>query len=448
MKKRILCLMVAFFAISLLLTVAVGAEESTVLTALSVNQPETAEEKTVAVSCGLDVIANRNGMVLAGLAGENLYFSAERFACAMNLSEIDSITVVSLPDISCGALYLGSEGVSAGQRIKGSDLSRMTYEEIAGGAHGDVNFEFSVNDSAYRLTCRIRMVEQVNESPTVSVVASANLYNETYRGIPVSGVLSAYDPEGDRLTYEIVSYPQHGRVVLDDERLGKYTYYPADSYSGEDSFCYVVYDEYGNYSGSARVDMKVSVSGIAPIYRDLIDDELHSHAISMTECGLMNGTQVGDYYYFKASGEVSRAEFLVTAMKAVGIRNVPDVEKTEFFDDESIGNEMKGYIALASSRGYISGKYVDGELCFLPDESIKMSEAAVIISNMIGYAEPKVVTVFADSDSIPAWSDKAIGSLYTLGVIEAPDMVSGAGETVTRGVMAKLINRTMRVIGR
>jgi hypothetical protein len=181
---------------------------------------------------------------------------------------------------------------------------------------------------------------------------------------------------------------------------------------------------------------------------DLIDDELHSHAIAMTECGLMNGTQVGDYYYFKADGEVSRAEFLVSAMKAIGIRNVPDVEKTEFYDDDSIGDEMKGYVALAHSRGYISGTRVDGELCFLPDESIKMSEAAVMISNMIGYAEPKMVTVFADSDSIPAWSDKAVSSLYALGVIEAPDMVSGAGETVTRGGMAKLINRTMRVIGR
>jgi len=77
-----------------------------------------------------------------------------------------------------------------------------------------------------------------------------------------------------------------------------------------------------------------------------------------------------------------------------------------------------------------------------------MSEAAVIISNMIGYAQAKVTTVFADADAIPSWSSKAVESLYTLGIIESADMVSGAGENVTRGDMAKLLARTMLVIGK
>jgi hypothetical protein len=162
----------------------------------------------------------------------------------------------------------------------------------------------------------------------------------------------------------------------------------------------------------------------------------------------MNGVQVGDYFYFEADREVSRAEFVVTAMNAIGIKNVPDVDKTVFYDDSDISPEMKGYIALAYSKGYISGTKENGLLCFNGDESIKMSEAAVIISNMIGYAEPKVTTVFADADKIPSWSGRAVQSLYTLGIIESADMVSGAGENVTRGDMAKLLARTMLVIGK
>ena len=75
-----------------------------------------------------------------------------------------------------------------------------------------------------------------------------------------------------------------------------------------------------------------------------------------------------------------------------------------------------------------------------------MSEAAVIISNMIGYATPKVTPVFADAGEIPEWSGRAIESLHTLGILELPDMTVSANDAVTRGDMAKLLNRTVLVI--
>jgi hypothetical protein len=261
-------------------------------------------------------------------------------------------------------------------------------------------------------------------------------------------VLSACDPEGDEMTFEIVKYPTNGFVEITDRNLGTYIYTPSSSYTGNDSFCYVVYDKYGNYSAAAKVNLTVSAPGISTVYSDMIGNDLYSHAISMTENGLMNGIQVGDYYYFEAEREVSRAEFLITAMNAVGIKSVPDVESSGFYDDADISSEMKGYVALAYSKGYISGTKVDGNIYFLPDEKIKLSEAAVIISNMIGYAEAQVETVFADADKIPAWSERAIESLHTLGILEVPDKTVGADVVITRGSMAKLLNKTMLVIGK
>ena len=406
------------------------------------------ESDAVSVSCGLNVIAARCDMAIAGIKGDQLYFSEERFACAMNLSSVDSITVTKLPDAVCGALYVGSEGISVNSRIESEDIAMMTYEEAKSGGGSVATFHFRVNDSAYDIACNIYMLDSVNYSPTVSLASYASLNAETYRDIAVSGVLSAYDPESDPMCYEIVRYPSHGRLVLDNPTLGTYTYTPNDSYSGEDSFLYVAKDQYGNYSASARVRVGIATSGTATVYSDLADDMMHSHAIAVTECGLMNGIQIGDYYYFEADREVSRAEFVVTAMNAIGIKNVPNVTETVFHDDCDIGAEMKGYVALAYSKGYISGKSIDGNLCFKPDEPIRLAEAAVIISNMIGYAEPRVASVFADADEIPSWSEKAIGSLYTLGILEAPDMYSGASITVTRGDMAKLLNKTMFVIGK
>ncbi len=400
------------------------------------------------VSCALDVIANQNQMAVAGIKGNALNFSADRFACAMNLGQIDKITVTELPDISCGALYIGSNGVSVGQSLGASDIALMTYEEAAGGVGRSASFKFTVNGSAYEMVCNIFMIDSVNYSPTVKTASYISLNNETYKGIKIGGVLSAYDPEDDDLTYEIVDYPAHGILTLTDKKLGTYTYSPIGNYTGEDSFVYVVRDKYGNYSSAARVTIEVNAQRTSTVYSDMIDNELYSHALAVTEKGLMNGVQVGDYFYFEADREVSRAELVVTAMNAIGIKSVPEVKDTGFADDEDISPEMKGYISLAYSKGYISGTKSNGEIYFKPNEKIKLSEAAVIISNMIGYAKPDVTPAFADADAIPSWSSAAIESLYTLGILEFPDKTVGANETVTRGDMAKLLNKTMQLINK
>ena len=444
-----LLLICVFISVLLLAAISASATDATLTVGVTPqsNEVEMGADKKV-VSCGLYVIAEQNQMTLAGIKGNILNFSPERIACALNLSSVDYITVVSLPDISAGALYIGSSGVSVGQKLSANDIALMTYEESEEGVGVPTSFEVRVNGSTYPVICNIYMIDSVNYCPTVSMASYASLNAETYKNIKVSGVLSGYDPEGDDIIFEIVKYPTSGRLVLEDRATGKYTYIPDESYTGEDSFSYVVQDKYGNYSSSATVTLTVSAQSTSATYADLLEDEVYTHAIAMTEFGLMNGIRVGDYYYFEADREVSRAEFIVTAMKAVGINSVPEVESTGFFDDEQISPEMKGYIALAYSKGYISGKNVEGNLCFAPDESIKFSEAAVIISNIIGYADAKVAPVFADADNIPAWSERAISSLHTLGILETPDKIAGAYNTVTRGDMAKLLNKTMQVIGR
>ncbi len=447
MKRiKIICALILSLSVAAgIATVSAFAEDGSALYNLPVSTIEV-ERNTDSVSYGLQVIAESKAIIMTGIKGNALSFSAERFACAMNLSKIDSITVTELPNITCGELYIGSEGVSVGQKIKASDIALMTYEEADSGVGCATSFEFKVNDSGYTVTCNINMIDEINYSPTLSLAPAISLHCDTYRDVKACGVLSAYDPEGDALVYEIVDYPKNGRVYLDNEMLGTYTYVPDSSYTGEDSFRYVVFDEFGNYSESKEVKVSVSTPSVSAVYSDLLDDGLYAHAISVTESGLMNGVQVGDYYYFEADREVSRVEFIVTAMKAIGINNVPDSDKTVFFDDSEINPEMKGYVSLAYSKGYISGKKIDGQLYFDPDETIKVSEAAVIISNMIGYASPKVTPVFADANEIPEWSEKAIKSLHTLGILELPDMKVSAGVNVTRGEMAKLINKTMSVI--
>lgn len=448
-KKFSAAVVVAVLMCSLMcISVSADGDQTSAISSLISGGTAVLSTQQNTVSCALDVIANKNQMAIAGIKGNPLNFSAERFECAMNLSKIDSITITSLPDMTCGALYIGSDAVSAGQRISASNISLMTYEEAKTGAGKKASFEFCVNDNAYDIVCNIFMIDSVNYSPTVQMASYVSLNQETYKDVMISGVLSAYDPEGDELTYEIVSYPAHGLLILENKTLGTYTYTPLESYTGNDSFEYVVRDKYGNYSASAKVTIEVNAQRTSTVYSDMLDDELYSHALAVTESGLMNGVQVGNYFYFEADREVSRSEFVVTAMNAIGIKNVPDVSATGFADDSDISPAMKGYISLAYSKGYISGIKQDGEIYFKPDENISLSEAAVIISNMIGYAKPNVSPAFADADSIPSWSNAAIESLYTLGILEFPNKTVSASSHVTRGNMAKLLNKTMQVIGK
>lgn len=439
--KRILCIIFIFVAV-LIPWNSVSASASSAM------MIDTVAGESVAVSPALDVIAHENSMAIAGIRGNTLGFSAERFACALNLSDIDYITVTKLPDATCGVLYIGSEGVSQGQRLTKSDIGLMTYEESAESAGRRASFDFTVNGSAYSISCNIFMLDSLNYSPTLSLAAYASLNLETYRDVSAAGTLSAFDPEGDDMIFEVVRYPEAGDLNIIDRELGTYVYTPDPSFTGEDSFLYVARDKYGNYSASAKVSISVLAPSTSTVYSDIEGDEIYRHAIAMTECGLMNGVQVGAYYYFEEDREVSRIDFLVTAMNAIGIRSVPDAEQTVFSDDASIPSEMKGYVALAHSKGYISGKESDGELCFMPDETISISEAAVIIGNMIGYADPHGGAVVVNAGELPSWSQRAIESLHALGILELPDKTIDAYATVTRGDMAKLLNKTMIALGK
>ncbi len=447
---KISAVILSAILLSVFMCIAISAKDpqSSMLDSLVSNGLSVVSERQNTVTCALDVIAAQNPMAIAGISGSSLSFSAERFECAMNLSEISSITVTALPDIGCGSLYIGSEALSEGQTVSASNISLMTYEEASKGTGKKASFEFTVNDGTYPMMCDIYMIESINYSPTVQMASYVSLNQETYKDVMISGVLSAHDPEGDELIYEITSYPEHGLLVLENKALGTYSYTPNASYTGDDSFEYVVRDKYGNYSTSAKVEIAVNSQKTSTVYSDMLENDLYSHALAVTEQGLMNGVQIGNYFYFESDREVNRAEFVVTAMNAIGIKSVPNVTNTGFADDAEISPAMKGYISLAYTKGYISGIKHEGEIVFRPDETITLSEAAVIVSNMIGYAKPDVAPTFADAQSIPSWSNAAIESLYTLGILEFPDKTVSASNTVTRGDMAKLLNKTMQVIGK
>jgi hypothetical protein len=123
------------------------------------------------------------------------------------------------------------------------DLSLTQSHSVAlSGLRGDTTYQYRVRskDAAgnlavsgdYRFT-----TPPVNQSPVASDGAA-----KTTQGAPVSGSLSASDPDGDALTYSIVSNGGSGTVQITNPSTGTYTYTPKAGGTGSDRFTFKVND--------------------------------------------------------------------------------------------------------------------------------------------------------------------------------------------------------------
>jgi hypothetical protein len=108
------------------------------------------------------------------------------------------------------------------------------------GYTGQDRFVVVVEDGhgAYALSTVNVTIHPVNRAP-----AAAEIIQPTDRAVPVSGKLSATDPDGDILTYLAASLPEHGQLTLAED--GRWTYAPNPDYVGADQFAYTAADGLG-----------------------------------------------------------------------------------------------------------------------------------------------------------------------------------------------------------
>ena len=397
------------------------------------------------VSPALLVLAEDADMAMSALDGNAISFEKEDFGRAMNLSKISSVTVTEIPDLTDGELRLGNRVVTVGQRISGSGISELTYIQSSAGVRSS-SFKFRLNDSPVDIRCNLYFLDTYNSPPVLNGSTESSLVVSAHRGITVYGSLSCYDPDGDDTSVEIVSYPKSGILILSDPANGEYSFTPTASYSGKDSFTYVARDKYGNYSASQEVTVKVSGVSSSLSFVDMKDSKYHSAALTMAENGIMDGTQVGLYTYFEPDETVTREEFLVMAMKSIGIQEVISTNRTAFADDADASAEAIDYIKVAYELGYIKGEVCeDGSVCFYPQRAITRAEAACIIANMIDAATPTVYTDISDSDEIPVWARSSIYALNYMGIMPTDGGSISPTAPLTRaetaGILAAVVNK-------
>lgn len=395
-------------------------------------------EATLDVSSALSVIANENDMAKSALANNKIVFSADDFKRYLNVAEISSITITSVPSLTDGCLCVGDVAVNVGQTISSETISLLNYRA----ANEDVkqsSFNFKVNGGEYEMTCMLYFLTRENSAPTLSLEDERSFAVSTHQTISVFGKVSGYDADGDALRYEIVTYAKNG--VLDfDGRSGEYTYTPQGAYFGEDSFEYVAVDKYGNYSSSRKVSLTVEKLKSDVVFCDMQGHRDHNAAMTMVEKGIMSGVSIGNNTYFMPDKAVSRVDFVAMLMNAIGYGDVENVANTGFDDDGEIPASMKGYVKKAKEMGLITGTVnADGEYLFEGNREISRAEASLIVSKLISAEVPTIKPIYPDRNDIPAWAEDAIYVLADLGILTSIDGSIAPSESLTRAQVANML---------
>ena len=184
-------------------------------------------------------------------------------------------------------------------------------------------------------------------------------------------------------------------------------------------------------------------------YEDFENERYLNASLIVTDFGIMDCEKSGEECAkFNPEQIVTREEFLVFVMKAMGVKNVPTIEKTRFADNEDINKDYRGYIEGALSLGIINGTIEADGLHFYPKKEITLSDAAVIINKILGAKADGLLPVFLDSEDIPEYAKDDISSLNKLGILTSIDGKINPNSVLTKAQVAQIILSLLEYSGK
>ncbi len=347
------------------------------------------------LSSGMGILRAKVNLTKTVCSGHTVSFTPEDFSNAAGCSEVEQITVVSVPDPSEGILRFGSLTVFPGQIISARGISSLEYEPV--GECGQ--FTYRLNSDGHETVCRIYCLPEGKEAPTAK-----SMKLTTVKDVAVFDSIRAENgSDGD--IYEIITQPKRGIINVSSD--GNFKYTPSSGHTGVDSFIYRIVDKYGNKSDAATVTVKTEKADTDIVYTDMYGHYAACAAIRLAEKNILVGEQLGDSTVFCPDKSVSRLEFLVMAMKSANYS--PDVyshRKTLFADDSEISPSQKGYVVTACALGIVDDSE---QVNFNPDDPITYGEAAMILAKLLEIKSESVSVFFPNrftsDDAVQALAD-------------------------------------------
>lgn len=363
-------------------------------------------------------------------------FSQDDFTSAA----ADGIFLTSVPQETLATVRYGSRVLKAGDALPTEALGDLTLEAKCVTAQevtiGYCTLSDGVLSGVQEL--KLSILPKEDQPPTAE---DGSL--ETYKNIAGSGTLSAADPEGKPLTYNLVKEPKRGSVELHED--GTFTYTPDKNKVGKDSFTYTVTDSGGNTSEEAKISIEIRKPTDKATYADMDSDPDAFYAMWLKEAGLFTGATVGGNLCFEPEKTVSRGEFLVMVMKLVDAQADETGLTSGFSDEAATPVWLQPYIVSALGSGMISGVSSEDGVVFRPEAALSRAEAAVMLQNVLQLPAPTAKTVFSETDAaaVPAWAADATAALSAAGISLGD---TAQADAITRREVAKLLYEVSNLI--
>ncbi len=175
------------------------------------------------------------------------------------------ITLTNVSYTSSGAVITATGSVSYTWQVEDLDPDEGGVITITGRLNTGLPAGYVFNNTASIATSLEEMSTNNNSSSAEVTVANAPPVASdgsltTDEDTPVSGILQASDANGDTLTYDILTNPDHGTVAITDAATGSFAYTPTQGFNGIDSFVYIVTDP-GSLTDTATVTITVKAGG-------------------------------------------------------------------------------------------------------------------------------------------------------------------------------------------
>lgn len=371
-----------------------------------------------------------------GLVTGTISFSLEDFR-VIGESQLSSIILTSLPDPASGMLTIAQQPVPENSQIETSAINGLRFTPASAPEILSTSFTFTPvfedGGTGDAVTVGLFLLSGENNTPVAENIALS-----TYKNVEIQGNFAGVDPDGDLLTFQIVSKPGRGTVTQAEDGSAAFVYTPNENKTGKDAFTYVATDAVGNTSAPATVSIRIEKQKTKVTYSDMTGKEGHREALRLAEAGLMIGEQVNGQYFFHPDETISRAHFTALSMRCAGIDPLEGVTLTGFSDDEAIAVWAKPYVSSALRSGVVQGTYTpDGQVVFRSDAPITAAEAAVLLNRALRVTD---VTHVMSSDETPLWYTQAMSNLSSCGAIPAS---AAPEQELTRAQAAIMLDRAL-----
>lgn len=380
-----------------------------------------------------------------GSPSEIITFSADDFRVTGDETAVlDSLIINSLPAQEAGVLMMGDQLLVSGDIVAASALTGMRFYPLSSPTQAATTFSFtpvfSSGEAGEQVEVNLYLLTAKNSAPIAE-----NLEFTTYKNVAYTGQLSATDPEGDLLTFQLVDKPARGAVTMPEDGSTEFVYTPYENKTGKDSFTYVAVDTVGNVSQQATVMLKIEKPSTKVKYADMDGHPAYNAAIRLAEEGIYIGASMDGSYYFQPDLPVTRSEFLTLAMTTVGLDALEGVTTTGFFDDDMIQTWAKPYISSALRSGAIQGSVTgSGQVVFRSEDVITSAEAAVLLDRLLAITDVPEDTWSAGAQTAPSWASQAVMNLETVGILSSDR--STLQSELTRAETAQMLASALDVL--